>query len=649
MMAMSVQSEIRSPNSEITRVLLVEDDPGNALLVKLALSASSCFAFEIEVVECLSTAIERLRDDSFDVILLDLGLPDSRGLDTVSKVHAENQEIPIVVLTGFDDEEMGIRAVQEGAQDYLVKGEYTRQLLTRSVRYAIERQKVERALRRANVRLQELDRLKNRFLANMSHELRTPLNSIIGFSEVLIDGLVGEMTSEQKKCVRDILSSGEHLLVLINDILDLSKIEAGRMALELATFDVAGLLAEMQTTIRPLIEKRSQVLEIEQADGLPLLTADRFRVKQVLLNLLNNGCKFTPVEGHITLSCCLADAATILFSVADTGIGIKPEDQEIIFEEFRQADGSPAAETTGTGLGLAISRWLVELHGGRIWVESEYGHGATFSFLLPLAGPSAAEPEVSGEIALPASGIVLVVEDSRQFSNLLAFYLRQEGYTPVQHYNGVGVLDRARELKPALITLDVMLPDQDGWDVLRALKSDPQTKDIPVLVISVLENGALGLSLGAVDYLVKPIGRDDLQRLLNRLATPKPTMREVKVLVVDDDFDLVPLLRAMLSAENYTLLSAYNGKQGLTLARSEHPDVVLLDLLMPGMSGFEVLEELQADAETAGIPVIVLTAIDVTVEQRKLLNEHVQGLVCKSALTAQSLLAELRRLEALRR
>jgi hypothetical protein len=255
------------------------------------------------------------------------------------------------------------------------------------------------------------------------------------------------------------------------------------------------LLAEVEMTIRPLIEKKSQVLKVEQAGGLPHLTADRFRIKQILLNLLSNGYKFAPVEGHIILSCRLVDQTTMLFSVADTGIGIKPEDQEMIFEEFRQADGSPEQEMTGTGLGLAISKRLVEMHGGRIWVESEYERGATFSFLLPLAGPPTAEPEVTGEVRLPSSGIVLVVEDSRQFSNLLAFYLRQEGYTPVQHYDGASVLDRARELKPALITLDVVLPDQDGWDVLRALKSDPQTKDIPVLVVSVLENGALGLSL----------------------------------------------------------------------------------------------------------------------------------------------------------
>ncbi|MEE9615975.1 MAG: GAF domain-containing protein [Anaerolineae bacterium] len=512
----------------------------------------------------------------------------------------------------------------------------------------VELQQRAEALEGTNVRLQELDRLKDRFLASMSHELRTPLNSIIGFSEVLVDGLVGEMTPEQKGCLENIRSGGHHLLALINDILDLSKIEAGRMELEMATFDVAGLLAEVEMTIRPLIEKKSQVLKVEQADGLPHLTADRLRVKQVLINLLSNSYKFAPVEGHITLSCRLVDQTTMLFSVADTGIGIKPEDQEMIFEEFRQVDDSPEQEMTGTGLGLAISKRLVEMHGGRIWVESEYGHGATFSFLLPLADPPAAEPGMAGETEQSSDGkTVLVVEDDRQFSELLAFYLRRKGYTPVQYYNGVGVLDHVRRLKPALITLDVMLPDLDGWDVLRALKSDPLTKDIPVLVVSALEDGELAFSLGAVDYLIKPVRRDDLHRVLGRLAAPAPPDRGVKVLVVDDDPGVVLLLRRMLPVGRYTLLPAYDGEQGLILARSEHPDVVLLDLLMPGTNGFEVLEALRADVRTSAIPVIVLTAKDVTAGERGLLNDHIQGLVRKSALTPQSLLAELRRLEAL--
>jgi len=251
----------------------------------------------------------------------------------------------------------------------------------------IELQERAEALEEANTRLRELDRLKDKFLATMSHELRTPLNSVIGLSEVLINGMVGEMTPRQCKCAEDILSSGQHLLTLINDILDLSKIEAGHMTLEPTAFEVGDLLAEVQTAIAPLIEQKRQRLTVREPLGLPPLTADRFRIKQVLLNLLSNAVKFTPVEGRIAVSCRLTDPGTLRFSVADTGIGIKPEDQKIIFQEFRQVNGSPGQEPTGTGLGLTISKRLVEMHGGHIWVESEHGHGATFSFSLPLAGP----------------------------------------------------------------------------------------------------------------------------------------------------------------------------------------------------------------------------------------------------------------------
>jgi len=512
----------------------------------------------------------------------------------------------------------------------------------------LELQQRAEALEDANARLQELDRLKSQFLASMSHELRTPLNSIIGFSEILIDGLVGEMSSEQKECIRDIHSSGEHLLALINDVLDLSKIEAGRMTLEPTTFDVEELLLEVKKTVVPLLEKKSQVLTVEQAESLPLLTADHIRIRQVLINLLSNASKFTPNEGQITLSCRLANPTTLLFSVTDTGIGIKPEDQELIFEEFRQADDVVAQEITGTGLGLSISKRLVEMHGGHIWVESEYQHGATFSFLLPLASPPTVESKVPGAIGLPADGkVVLIVEDDRQFSDLLTFYLRREGYTPIQFYNGVGVVTQARELKPALITLDIMLPEQDGWQILQALKLDPQTRDIPVLVISVLDNSELALSLGAVDYLVKPVRREDLRALLRRLAPLESSKQGFKVLVVDDDPDIVYLVQEMLSSENYVLLVAYEGREALNLARSEQPGVILLDLMMPGMSGFEVLEELRADAETVDIPVIVLTGRDVTVAERQFLDAQIQGLMRKSAFTPRALLKELRRLETL--
>jgi signal transduction histidine kinase/DNA-binding response OmpR family regulator len=509
-----------------------------------------------------------------------------------------------------------------------------------------ELQQRAEALEEANVRLQELDRLKSQFLANMSHELRTPLNSIIGFSEILVDGLMGEMPPDQKEFMQDIYSSGRHLLALINDILDLSKIEAGRMTLEPIAFDVADLLAEVKVTTTPLIEKESQILTVDLADDLPPLTADRFRIKQVLLNLLSNANKFTPAEGHIALTCRLAAPDAILCSVADTGIGIKPEDQEIIFEEFRQADGSSARESSGTGLGLAISKRLVEMHQGRLWVESEYGHGTTFYFLLPLAGP--VNSELNSEAAPPGKTVlrsrhktVLVIEDDRQTSHLLALYLQQEGYTPVQHYDGAGTLERVQKLKPALIILDVTLPDQDGWTVLRTLKSDQETKDFPVLVTSAPEDRAQAFDLGAADHLTKPVHREDLRASFERL------MQETKILLVDDDPEMIALLQAMLPADWCASLPAHNGVQGLALARSERPDAIFLDLMLPGMSGIAILEELRADPETSDIPVVVLTAKHVTTQERELLDDLVQGLMYKTEVGPQSLLAELRRLGAL--
>jgi len=510
----------------------------------------------------------------------------------------------------------------------------------------IELQQRASDLEDANVRLQELDRLKDQFLANVSHELRTPLNSVIGFSEVLLKGHVGEISPDQRECVRNILVSGEHLLDLINDILDLSKIEAGRMVLELQSFAVPELMAEVQTTVKPMIDSKSQTLTTDLAKDLPPLTADRFRIKQVLLNLLSNANKFTPAGGHITLSCSLVDPATMIFSVIDTGVGIKTEEQGIIFEEFRQASGSSAGRVKGTGLGLTISSRLIELHSSRIWVESEYGHGATFSFLLPVAGPSGAALGPSDDATeTEAKKTVLVVEDDQQFSHLLSLYLRQEGYNAVQHYSGDGVVDLVREVQPALITLDLMLPERSGWDVLRDLKSTYETKDIPVLVISVLEDDKRALSLGATEYLAKPVRLEDLHILLSRLTTYRSATRRTRVLVIDDDPEMLHLLEAMIPAQAYEILGARDGEQGLSLVETRRPDIVLLDLMLPGISGPEVLQELRANAQTMDLPVVVLTAKILGGEEQQNLAAQVQGLMKKTALTPQSLLAELRRLE----
>ncbi|MCP4537339.1 MAG: GAF domain-containing protein [Chloroflexi bacterium] len=510
----------------------------------------------------------------------------------------------------------------------------------------VELQDRAEALEQANVRLQELDRLKSQFLANMSHELRTPLNSIIGFSEVLIDGLMGEMPLDQKEFVQDIYSSGRHLLTLINDILDLSKIEAGHVTLEPIEFDMAELLVEVQMTISPLIAKKSQVLDANIANDMPPLIADRFRIKQVLLNLLSNANKFTPKEGHITISCHLIAPDTMIFSLVDNGIGIKPEDLDIIFEEFRQADGSSARESSGTGLGLTISKRLIEMHGGRIWAESEYEQGTTFNFLLPLAGPPLATPIDETTLSdktepFSRDKTALVIENDRQFSNLLALYLQQEGYTSTQHYTGTGALEQAQKLRPTLITLDMILSNQNSREVLYALKSGEKTKDIPVLITSAPENAELETDLGAIDYLTKPVHKGDLFASISRLT------QKVRVLLVDDDPEIIAMLQAMLPVERCTSLLAYGGDQALAMAQRERPDAIFLDLMMPGLSGFAVLEKLRADPETADIPVIVLTAKDVSTQEHTRIDDHIQGLMYKTKITPQSLLAALRRLKVM--
>ncbi len=513
-----------------------------------------------------------------------------------------------------------------------------------------ELQRRAEALEKANERLQELDHLKSQFLANMSHELRTPLNSIIGFSEVLHDGLVGDLTSEQQECVENIYVSGEHLLALINDVLDLSKIEAGRVELSPSTFRVGDLIDKVHATIISMVEEKSQTLHIELIDGLPPLTADRLRIKQVLLNLLSNAHKFTPEGGEITIACELFDSHTMLFSVSDTGIGIRKEDQEAVFEEFHQVDGSATRKVEGTGLGLAISKQLVEMHGGRIWVESDYGEGATFFFLLPISRRIEKEAETSKTRGSKTTRqfigkTALIVDENRRFNNLLAFHLQREGYEPIQRYQGAGTLEQVQELKPSLITLDVMLSQHDGWQILQALKSDPQTKDIPVLVISALGNSDLALSLGAEACLSKPLKQKDLRSVLSQLTETELSPQERSVLIVDDDPEFVYMVQEMLQSEDYTPLGAFTGEDALALARQERPDMMLLDLLMPEMNGFDVIQKLRTDFETQNIPVIVVTAKKVTEKDHQLLNDQVQGLINKRGLTPQVLLQEVHRTE----
>lgn len=491
--------------------------------------------------------------------------------------------------------------------------------------------------KRTAERLRELDQLKTQFIANMSHELRTPLNSIIGFSRVILKGIDGPLTEAQRQDLTAIYNAGQHLLGLINDILDLSKIEAGRMELHFAEVDMREIIRGVMSTAVGLTRDKPIELRQEVPEDLPPVWADAQRARQVLLNLVSNAAKFTD-QGFIAVH-AWADELFVTISVQDTGIGIPREKQEEIFQEFTQVESGTTRRYGGTGLGLAIARRLVELMGGRIWVESEVGKGSTFFFTLPRARPSVP--------AEPRSGrpVVLCVDDDPGVITLYRRYLEKHGFEVVGLTDPQEVLEVVRRVRPDVITLDIMMPQRDGWAILQELKTDPETRRIPVIICSIIDERGRGFSLGAAEYLVKPFTEEELLEAIQRVdGRPGP----LRVLVIDDSEADRQLIRRVLERMGgYRVLEASGGQEGTALARRERPDLVILDLMMPEMDGFMVVEALKEDPTTRSIPIIVLTAKSLTEEDRQRLNGRIEALLQKVGVDPEALLAEI--VEVLRR
>jgi len=513
-------------------------------------------------------------------------------------------------------------------------------------RLADELRKRNEEVALANNRIQEADRLKSQFLANMSHELRTPMNSIIGFSEILADRLEGKIEPKQFSFLRHILASGQHLLSIINDILDLSKIEAGKMEIFPEEFPVRGVIESVCTVMRGMVRDRVPTFSFDIADDLPKIETDLAKFKQILFNLLSNAVKFSPPDQPIAITVRYIGETShdgkVTVSVRDNGIGIDPKDHSVIFEEFRQVDGTAKREFGGTGLGLALVKKFVELQGGYVSVESAPGKGSTFSFTLPVRSRAAVVSRMP-EIALPLreSERVLVVEDDAHAYELIASALGSAGYLSIRARHGEEALRMARESRPIAVTLDLVLPGLDGWEVLKSLKADATTCNIPVVIISMVENRELGLALGADDYFVKPVDRD---RFLDRIRALTQNDRP-RLLLIDDDAAVHALLEEELGRAGFDIISAFNGESGLSDAKQNHPDVIILDLMMPGMSGFEVAGALKESPETANIPIVVLTSKEISADDRRELQSKVSSFVQKGKSAREQLVTEIRRLQ----
>jgi len=490
---------------------------------------------------------------------------------------------------------------------------------------------------------------KSDFLANMSHELRTPLNAIIGYSEMLEEEAGDSGHDQYGADLRKIQAAGRHLLALINDVLDLSKIEAGRMELHLETFELRPAIEAVASTVAPLIAKNGNRLELDLARDLGTIRADVTRVRQVLLNLLSNASKFTE-HGTITLRAAREpgpDGEAIRLTVRDTGIGMTPEQLGRLFQAFAQADAATAAKYGGTGLGLAISRMFCEMMGGEITVASEPGVGTTFTVRLPVAVPepgggAAARPaEPEGAVA----GTVLVIDDDPAARAITRRVLVREGYRVAEAADGESGLALTRELRPDLITLDILMPGMDGWAVLAALKADPELARIPVILQTITEERNMGFALGASEYLTKPIERKRLAALVKRYV---PSPAAGSVLVVEDDAATRALLVRALAKAGWSVVEAANGRRALEALAAAPPALILLDLMMPEMDGFEFVDTIRHDPRYRGLPVVVITAKTLTPEDRRRLNGGVERVVQKRALDAEALLAEVRAVVAAR-
>ncbi|MBI5961815.1 MAG: response regulator [Chloroflexi bacterium] len=501
------------------------------------------------------------------------------------------------------------------------------------------------ALEQAKSEAEAASRTKSAFLANMSHELRTPLNAIIGYSELIEEECADLGQDNFIPDLKKIQTAAKHLLALVNDILDLSKIEAGKMDLYLEIINVPHMINDIAVTVTPLMEKNANRLEVTCPGDLGTMYADLTKVRQVIFNLLSNAAKFTK-EGIVKLDVSRrsdSDQEWIVIHVADTGIGMTPDQVSRLFSDFSQADSSTTRKYGGTGLGLSISKHFCQMMGGAVAAQSDYGKGSIFTVQLPVTAPQAKPAPSTAALqpveVSPGTDTVLVIDDDPAVCELMVRFLSKEGFRVEIASSGPEGIQRARELHPQVITLDVMMPGMDGWAVLSALKADPELSSIPVVMVTMVSDKNIGFALGASDYLTKPVNREQLVGVLRKYEAQRP---EAQILVVEDDPDVRSILALVLRKEGWNVIEAESGQSALAQIAQVRPALILLDLMMPEMNGFEFIDELRKTESWRSIPIVVVTAMSLSPEARLRLTEQVQKVFQKSHDSRDTLLEEIR-------
>jgi len=610
----AINTRLRSYTLITTIVLLI------SLIVALLISEASQRLISKPIVQLAETARTISHEKSYSIRAATTANRDevSTLIDSFNEMLDQIQQRDMALL---------------GAQDELEKRveERTEQLAAANRELELRNREVEHATQ-----------LKSKFLASMSHELRTPLNAIVGFSDLLAEQAPGQLNPKQLRFVQHIKQGSTHLLQLINDILDLSKIEAGQLEFRYEDFEIKDALPEVLSTIRPLAMAKNITVHESSTAGL-FIYADRVRFKQVLYNLLSNAVKFTPNGGRVDIK-AYSQAKRIHVSVSDTGIGIRPEDHTLVFEEFRQVEGSTNVHE-GTGLGLAISKRLVEEQGGTISLESDLGKGSKFTISFPIGeqGSILEEPaSVSpAQVKAESNPLVLIVDDEEAARELLTSYLAP-GYRTVTADSGADALEKAKQIRPHAIILDVLMAEGNGFETLVALRKAPETAGIPIIILSIVDQKKIGFALGATDYLVKPIPKHILLGTLSKYVFTS-SIDDSAILLVDDDPKSLELLTETLRSAGYETQSVQNGARALEVLSSKIVDAVLLDLLMPGMDGFEVIRHVRSRPNLQDLPIFVMTGKTLTSEELNLLNSQTQAFFQKNGPWQTQLVAEIAR------